>query len=52
MPTVIKKNQQHVIQDIEEPKSAHATPIAQKYVEKRKYKAEKQVSKEQQQMEN
>lgn len=30
-----------------EPKSAHSTPVAEKYVEKRKRKAEKQTDKEQ-----
>ena len=46
-----KENQKLKEQDIqstEEPKSAHATPVVEKYVEKRKEKAEKQVDEEHQ----
>lgn len=42
-----QKPQEDLVQLKEEPKSAHATPVVEKYVEKRKDKAEKQVEKEQ-----
>ena len=43
-----KKTQESQVPPTEEPKSAHATPIVEKYVEKRKDKAEKQIDEEQQ----
>lgn len=36
----------HSVTPQEEPKSAHATPVTEKYVEKRKNKAEKQTEAE------
>ena len=42
-----QKSQEDLVQPTEEPKSAHATPVVEKYVEKRKDKAEKQVKEEQ-----
>lgn len=46
-----KKSEKEAIdlthQVAEEPQSAHATPVVEKYVEKRKDKAEKQTQKEQ-----
>jgi hypothetical protein len=42
-----QKPQENSIQPIEEPKSAHATPVVEKYVGKRKDKAEKQIEEEQ-----
>jgi hypothetical protein len=41
-----QKPKEQAIQPTEEPKSAHATPVVEKYVEKRKEKAEKQVEEE------
>ncbi len=41
-----KKPQENSVEHTEEPKSAHATPVVEKYVEKRKDKAEKQVEEE------
>lgn len=35
-----------VLKSVEEPKSAHATPIVEKYIKKRNVKAEKQIQHE------
>jgi len=47
-----QKPQEDLVQPTEEPKSAHATPIVEKYIEKRKNKAEKQIDEEQQHAED
>lgn len=47
MSTEKQKPQEASLEHTEEPKSAHATPAVEKYVEKRKNKAEKQVEEEQ-----
>ncbi len=47
-----KQKHQGLVEHIEEPKSAHATAVVEKYVEKRKNKAEKQVDEEQQHIED
>ncbi len=47
MPTANKKVQTESAPPTEEPKSAHATPVVEKYVEKRKHKAEEQIEEEQ-----
>ncbi|WP_165501801.1 hypothetical protein [Pedobacter frigiditerrae] len=42
-----QRPQEKSVEHTEQPKSAHATPVVEKYVEKRKDKAEKQIEEEQ-----
>lgn len=52
MSKELKRPQEDLVQPAQEPKSAHATPVVEKYVEKRKDKAEKQIDQEQQHTED
>jgi len=42
----MKKDKVQTDQTVEEPKSAHSTPVVEKYVKKRKEKADKQSDEE------
>ena len=47
-----EKPQENLVKPIVEPKSAHSSPVVEKYVRKRKNKAEKQIVTEQEHTEN